>query len=363
MIASSMGDNGPGLWIVERTRSLRFPFRISVEQGGRLILALRAQSAWPGPGQQIFCLREDGHDPAEPLEALERVPLAQLSRVGRKLTVVLDRPTRKRCEILTVEKPRRDGTGTYQQIFLRTESGIRSHRSRSRVELAGPAPGLTIVVDSAERYPWRFPEARVVRRRLPTGDYALEVDGRLAALVERKSFDNLLTEVGSVQALHHQLADLAGHPPAALVIEAQYGDFLDERRLAGRWGPSHLARVLAELTALHPTLPIVYAGSRKLANLWTARFFAACARREGSPQLELVRETLAAYDPVPRSPGLDEAIRVAVLTRLGQEFAFADLRGLLPEADDGRLRRVLAQLKAEGRVRRVGAGRAARWVV
>jgi len=129
------------------------------------------------------------------------------------------------------------------------------------------------VVDSGERYPWRFPGAAVERRKLPVGDYALLDGERAAAVVERKSYDNLLSEVGAIQALHQQLADLASRPPAALVIEADYRDFLDPARLQGRWPPAHLAWVLAEVTALHPGLPVIYAGNRKLANLWTYRFF------------------------------------------------------------------------------------------
>src|SRR3990170_3093911 len=156
------------LWTVERTASRRFPFRITVEQEGRLLLAVRAQSAWPGPGQQIFCLHERELDPAEPLAPIERVPVVHLTRVGRKLSIALDRPQRKRCEFLVVIKPHGDRGGTYEQVFFRTESGIRAHRSRARVELAAPAPaGLSIVIDSAERYPWRFPDAAVARRRLP----------------------------------------------------------------------------------------------------------------------------------------------------------------------------------------------------
>ena len=261
----------PAFWIVERARSRRFPVRITIEQGGRLLLAVRAQSAWPGPGQQVFCLRERELDPAEPLEPLERVPVANLSRVGRKLAVVLDRPSRKRCELLTVAKPYQDGDGSYEQIFFRTESGIRAHRSRARVELKAAAGPLHVAIDSAERYPWRFPGATVVRRKLRAGDYALLTDDRVSAVVERKSFDNLLGDIGAIQALHGVCADLASHPRAALVVEAQYGDFLDERKVRGRWPVAHLARVLAELSALHPALPIIYAGNRKLANLWAER--------------------------------------------------------------------------------------------
>jgi len=120
-----------------------------------------------------------------------------------------NRPQRKRCEFLAIEKPRRDGSGTYEQVFFRTESGIRAHRSRSRVELRTAPTELSVVIDSAERYPWAFPGASVTKRKLPVGDYGLMIDERLTAIVERKSFDNLLGDIGALQALHHQLADLA----------------------------------------------------------------------------------------------------------------------------------------------------------
>ncbi len=349
------------VWIVERTASSRFPFRISLEQNGRLLLAVRAQARWPGPGQQIFCVREQELDPAEPLEPLERVPAAHLTRLGRKLTVVLDRPNRKRCEFLVVEKPRRNGTGTYEQVFFRTESGIRAHRSRTRLELAPAASPLRILVDSAERYPWRFPRADVERRKLAAGDYALLDGERIVAVVERKSFDNMVAELGAIQALHQELADLASHRAAALVIEADYRDFLDPDRLAGRWPASHLARALAELAALHPELPVIYAGNRKLANLWTYRFFAAVAARGTRAGPAVVRQLELRYDAWPREGGLDEQIRTAVLEELPVPFAFADLAAGFGETPPARVRRVLDQLRREGRVVRTGAGRAARW--
>ena len=347
--------------MVERTASRRFPYRVSIEQNGRLLLAVRTQARWPGPGQQIFCLRERELDPAEPLEPLERVPVAQLTRVGRKLALVLDRPTRKRCELLVVQKPRRDGSGLYEQVFFRTESGIRAHRSRTRLELAPPPAELRILVDTAERYPWRFPGAAVERRKLPVGDYALLEGERTAAVVERKSYDNLLAEVGAIQALHQQLADLAGRPPAALVIEADYRDFLDPARLRGRWPAAHLARVLAELAALHPGLPVVYAGNRKLANLWTYRFFGAVAARSADGGPPLVRELELRYDPEPREAGVAERIRRAALEELPAPFAFAELAARFPEVPAARVRTELDRLRREGRVVRRGAGRGARW--
>jgi hypothetical protein len=348
-------------WVVERTLHRRFPFRVSIEQNGRLIFAVRAQAAWPGPGQQIFCLRETALDLTEPLEPVERVPVAHLSRVGRKLAVVLDRPNRKRCEFLTVRKERRDGSGEYEQIFFRTETGIRAHRSRTRVELRVAERATRIAIDSGERYPWRFPDARVERRKLAAGDYALLDGEEVAAVVERKSFDNLLTDIGAIQALHQQLADLASHEPAALVIEAQYADFLDPKRLRGRWPAPHVGRVLAELAALHPTLPIVYAGNRKLGNLWTQQFFDAVAMGRATPAPQLHLDVERRYDAYPRAPGLDDQIRAAALEERSEPFAIVDLATRFPDVPAARVRRVVEQLKRAGRIERVGAGRGARW--
>jgi hypothetical protein len=81
-------------WVVQRTASHRFPFRIVIERNGRILLAVRAQSSWPGPGQQIFCLREETIDPSEPLDTIESVSVLHYTQLGRKLTIVLDWATR-----------------------------------------------------------------------------------------------------------------------------------------------------------------------------------------------------------------------------------------------------------------------------
>lgn len=348
-------------WIVERTANRRFPYRVSIEQGGQPLIAVRAQAAWPGPGQQIFCLRERAFDPAEPLETVERVPVAHLTNIGRKITVVLDRPNRKRCEFLVISKPYRDANrGMHEQIFFRTESGIRAHRSRTHLEIRAEA-ALSIAIDIAEKYPWRFPGAALERRQLRVGDYAL-IDGEhAAALIERKTFDNLLGELGAVQALHHQLADLESHAVAALVIEAEYGDFLNPKRLAGRWPAAFVAKALGEIAALHPKLPVIFAGNRKHANLWAQQFFSACAGRSVSPQMKLVREVTAKYDPTSRDESLDRRIAELALSQR-EGFQISELMRWFPHVPLGRIRRVLHTLRASGRLRCTGRGPSARWV-
>lgn len=326
-----------------------------------MLVAVRAQASWPGPGQQVFCLRERDFDPSELLTPVERVPVAHLTRLGRKLAIVLDRPTRKRCELLAISKPYRDaGRGVHEQIFFRTESGIRAHRSRSHAELRTDGVALTVLVDSAERYPWRFPNARTERRKLRSGDYALLQDGRIVAVVERKTFDNLLTDIGAVQALHHQLADLASNEKVALVVEAEFGDFLDPARLRGRWPAAFVGKVLAELSALHPRLPIIFAGNRRLANRWTHQFFLALAASAASSQLDLVREVEARYQVASRTEGIDAEIAVAALGETGA-FELIELANRFPDVPRSRVRRVLNELRRQGRVTCSGRGRSARW--
>ena len=45
-------------WTIQETFDERFPFRIAVEQNGRVLFAVRAKAPWPGAGTQVFCLRE-----------------------------------------------------------------------------------------------------------------------------------------------------------------------------------------------------------------------------------------------------------------------------------------------------------------
>lgn len=349
------------LWTVQRGTNGRFPFRVAIETDGRVIIAVRAPSMWPGPGQQIFCLREDPNEDAEQLEPVERVPVLQMRRIGRKLAIVLDRALRKRCEFLSITKPYKDRPGSYEQIFFRTESGIRAHRSRTRLELQPRQTEMDVVVDSGEKYAWRFPGTRLTNRKLPAGDYALLDGERIIAVIERKSFENFLHDLGAMQALHHALADLARYDRAALVIEAQYADFLDPRRLAGRWPPTFVAKAIAEVTALHASLPVIFAGNRKLANQWAYRFFEACAARQPAPQLELVREVGPMYGPIDRAVSLDERLRETILRDITGRFAVSDLAARFEGMSESRVRRVLREMEREGKVRCLGRGRGPRW--
>lgn len=365
-------------WIESETANPRFPYRIEIRRGDERVIALWVQARWPGGGKQIFCLREgdgedadaDGFDPSE-FPIIERVPVTRLERYGKQLSVILDRPRRKRCNFLFLSKNYKNKPGSYEQIFFRTQSGMQQHRSASRVKLQGRG-AYRVVIDSAERYPWRFGSTETERRTLPAGDYAVDVEGELMAVAERKTFENLLSDVGSVRVLHAKLEDLSRYRHAAMVIEAEYRDFLSTRKLNGRWPASHTARVLAELHVLHPGVQIVYAGSRKAAEQWCAAWFDARAKAAyqqlqdtdtSAPSGFALGEPPLDYGVRATSTDTSETVRRAILSSptLPRPFAMADLRKAFPEVSDTRLRAVLQSLKRAGRVVSEGAGRGTQW--
>jgi hypothetical protein len=106
---------------------------------------------------------------------------------------------------------------------------------------------------------------------------------------------------------------------------------------------------------------VIYAGNRKLANLWTYRFFGAVAARRADGGAPLVRELELRYDPAPREAGIAEPIRSAALEELPGPFAFAELAARFPEVPAARVRAELDRLRREGRLARTGAGRGSRW--
>ena len=143
------------LFILEQVDNRKFPYRLTIQQGQKLLLALRVQEKWPGQRGNIFCLREDsqdGDDDLEPPEQeIERVPVISLRRYGRRLALVLDRPKNKRCDFLFLTKRYKNREGEYEQIFWRTQQALR--QNRPRVKLSTYRSGdLSIVIDSTERY-------------------------------------------------------------------------------------------------------------------------------------------------------------------------------------------------------------------
>ncbi|MGB4705087.1 MAG: ERCC4 domain-containing protein [Candidatus Saccharicenans sp.] len=348
-------------WVLEATGHSKFPYRIRIVKGEENLLCLRVQDRWPGTKGHIFCLREDPQGTLYPAQEIERVPVISLKQYGKRLAVVLDRTLNKRCEFLFLKKKYKQKEGEYEQIFWRTRSNLIQRKIRSKLTARG-WPELHIAIDKSERYPWNFAGCRVERRTLPAGDYALITQDGLRAVVERKTFENLIGEFGRMPLLHQALGELEAYRYSALVIEANYADFLNPKKLRF-YKPSFASRALAELQALHPNLIIVFAGNRKLAREWTLQFFTAVVALERDRLPDRVNEALLKYEPeLDFKGGSYFELRAKILKELPEEFSRQDLQQHFPEIEKKTLRRVLADLIKEGQLQAAGAGKSRRWL-
>ncbi|MEN6382537.1 MAG: ERCC4 domain-containing protein [Rectinema sp.] len=352
------------VWIVQSTGDLHFPVRICIEQDGTIVFSVRAQEAWPGSKGNVFCIRdESSHDEVDLFDELERVPVLHFDRFGKSLQIILDRPTRKRCEFLILQKRYKNRPGTYDQIFFKTQTAQKAHKSRSKVSLYPVSGPLTVVIDSAERYPWRFPKANVERRKLPAGDYALVEAETILAIVERKTFDNLVSDFDRIRIIHQSLQELATLPHPAVVIEAYYGDFMNTKKLDGRYPASHGYRVLSELQAIHPTLPFIFAGTRKEANLWTYGYFRAVSRLHFQQQ-ESLDNTLTAEPVVPYVSSMHLENRILqVLRDTPGGLTAKEMQDFCPDADTTLIKRILLLLKKRELITASREGSRNRWYI
>ncbi|HDP70249.1 MAG TPA: hypothetical protein ENN38_05530 [Actinobacteria bacterium] len=356
-------------WILEQVEDAKFPYRLNIIQGEKEIICLRVQERWPGTKGQIFCLNEEGREWPQPIAEIERVPVVSLSRYGKRLAIVLDRSKNKRCDFLFLKKSYKSKEGEYEQIFWRTQQALRERRPRIKLTLQG-AESLQILIDANERYPWRFSGCEVKKAGLPAGDYALAENDGLLAVVERKTFDNLIAEFGRMSSFHQTLGELESYPHKALVIEAAYADFLKADKLK-YYSPSFAAKAIGELHAMHPNLSIVFAGNRKLANEWTLRFFSAVKSHEDDVPQPKVAEAVADYKSGPSQKpwkgGVYYEVKKAI-EEMPEQFAISELReafshppGVRHGVSDVTLRRILNDLKKEGKIRCEGKGKKSYW--
>jgi hypothetical protein len=139
----------------------------------------------------------------------------------------------------------------------------------------GPLADLEIIVDTRERYAYRFTgqSVKTVSRALPCGDYGVVAGDRLVAVVERKSIPDLVSSVTNGK-LRYALGDLAALPRAAVVVEDRYSALFKQRHAR----PAAVADALAEYQVRWPTIPLVFCETRALAEVWTYRYLAAASQ-------------------------------------------------------------------------------------
>jgi hypothetical protein len=216
----------------------------------------------------VYCHRGDW--PAH-AEIVEEVPVRSCVRRGVAIDLVLDRTRENRSQfVVTTLNGGREG------IFWQTAKTTRKTRPGMRLPTKRAAGGvLDIVVDSRERYAWKFEkqQATTSRRALVVGDYAVELDGEVVGVVERKKLQELAGNVvdGSLLVT---LGELVTARRAAIVVEDRWADVFRLQFVA----PSMVAEMLAAAQVRYPNVPIVFCETRPLAQEWTYRFLGAARR-------------------------------------------------------------------------------------
>ena len=357
---SKLDEKPVSLWKVNKTDSKKFPYHITISENNKISLSLLIQDKWPGASGNIFCIRAEDSDIALE-EVVEEVPVVFVKKLGKRLTILLDRGQRKRCEFLFIRKKYKTKEGDYEQIFFRTQQGINQHRTRGNLSLQPKSKELEVIIDSNERYPWKFGEHNTQRKNLTVGDYALLIDNEISAIVERKTFDNMVSDISKIQVLHQQLNELSVHSHIAIVIEAQYGDFLSSEKVGKYSSVAHMARALAEITVVHPGLPIIYAGNRKEANHWALKFFEGVLKKQ-TDETNNVIATAVAKTRTKKSDPLWLKVKKVILDEMPNEFTFSDLKIHLPNLSDSQIRSQLTELKKQEVIQNEGRGKASKWI-
>jgi hypothetical protein len=243
----------------------RLPYLIRVPLGPGMVF--RASDTWPRM-KAVYCHPVAATEWPADAEVVEEVPVRSCTRRGAAVDLVLDRARENRSQLVFTTARGRE------VVFWQSARTRKQARPGVRVPTARAAglADLEIIVDSHERYPYRFAgqQVTVVRRALPCGDYGLAGGGRLVAAVERKSLQDLVSSLTGGK-LRYAVADLAALPRAALVVEDRYSQVFTLDRVR----PAVVADGLAEVQVRWPTVPIVFAESRSLAEEWTYRFLAA----------------------------------------------------------------------------------------
>ncbi|HET6919537.1 MAG TPA: ERCC4 domain-containing protein, partial [Jiangellaceae bacterium] len=191
----------------ESDSRLGYLVRLPVESGE---VILKAADTWPRT-KALYCHPAEWPEVAEIVEA---VPVRTCRRRGVAIDLVLERPRENRAQfVFTTARGRDVIFWQSPRTTARSRPGVRVPTRR-----ASGLEELTILIDTRERYPYRFArqQATTQRRALPAGDYGVALGEEIVAVVERKSIDDLARRLVDGQ-LAYALAELATLERAAIV--------------------------------------------------------------------------------------------------------------------------------------------------
>jgi len=256
--------------------SLPYLLRLPIEGG----IILKAKADWPR-ASRVYCHPlEVWPDDAE---VIEEVAVKLCHRRGSAIDLVLDRRINNRSQFVFTKLRGRPA------IFWQTARAAKGARPGVRIpkRRASGLKVLDVVIDTRERYPYRFANHEVTKSRaaLPAGDYAVMVGDVVVASVERKTADDFRSSLvdGSLTFL---VAELSALPAAAVVVEERYSSMLRSDHVTPGW----IAELIARVQVRYPTVPIVFCDARKFAEEWTYRFLGAAFAELGVPIRDAVED-------------------------------------------------------------------------
>ncbi len=245
----------------EEDSKLPYLLRLPIEDG----LVLKAGDTWPR-ATRIYChpFEEGWPDDAE---IVEKTHVSSIRRRGPVIDLVLDRPRLSRSQFVFTETRGRPA------IFWQTQKAAKAANPGARIPRARAlVRPLPILIDTRERYPYRFAgrDMQIERVALAAGDYAVAYSEAMIAAVERKTFENFTASL-SDGTLAFQMQRLGEVARAAVVVEGRYSALFTLEHVPAAF----IADGFARLQVRYPEIPVVFADSRKFAEEWTYRFLAA----------------------------------------------------------------------------------------
>lgn len=246
------------------------PYLVRLPLDGGLVLKVR--DTWPRTAR-VFCARADSWP--DDADVIEDVAVLLCRRRGPAIDLVLDRPREDRSQfVVTTMRGGREG------IFWQTRKVVGTARPGARIpgRRASGLADLEIVIDTRERYPFRFAkqQATTSRAALKAGDYAVRrADGSIIAVVERKALDDLANSLNN-GTLAFELAKLGEVPRAAIVVEERYSSLIKHAHAPAGFLPDMLARIQVR----YPEIHIMFAETRPLAEEWTFRYLGAAVAED-----------------------------------------------------------------------------------
>jgi len=182
--------------------TLPYPLRVPIEGG----ILLKARDRWPTTAR-VYCHPLDQWPPDA--EILEAVGVRSCQRRGAAIDLVLNRGRNNRSQIVFT-KPNAGRAGGRPMISWQTARTAQRARPGQRVPTrrASQLDQLTILVDTRERYAYKFAGRPVERERtaLPVGDYAVRHADQLIVSVERKTPEDFTKSLVD-GSLNYALAD------------------------------------------------------------------------------------------------------------------------------------------------------------